>query len=134
MKTGQLLDGIQDLSFGDAFKTVMNAYGFNNSKLAKVSAIPSETISRYRNGRTRPTKSTLVQLCFEMNLAPDVSFALLEKAGICIHTTYNDDIVYSVLLEQSATLDVYDANIMIEEANARKSFDDKDIKPFKVIL
>lgn len=134
MKTSQLLDVIQDLTFGDAFKTVMVSYGYNNSKLAKVSAIPGETISRYRNGRTRPAKPTLVQLCFEMNLPSDVSFVLLEKAGICIHTAYNDDIVYSLLLEQCSTLDVYDANSIIEEANAQKKFDDKLIKPFKEIL
>ena len=41
--------------------------------------------------------------------------------------------VYTLLLEYSSTLDIYDTNIMMEEATTGKGFDDRDIKPFRVI-
>lgn len=55
------------------------------------------------------------------------------KGTSSIHTAYNDDMVYTLLLEYSSTLDIYDADIMMEEATAEKGFDDRDIKSFRVI-
>lgn len=127
-----IIDDLQGLSFYDAFKHIMRAYGFSCKKLADTSLISEETISRYRNGRAKPSKATLVQLCFGMKLPYEVSDELLKKGGIYIHTSFNDDVVYSVLLEQSRVLSIYDANEIIIDANKHKCFDEKEIPLFKV--
>lgn len=69
-------------TFADALKGIINYYGFeSNSKVADLVGLTEGTIRNYLNGTTTPSLKCVIAICGGLRLPPDVSFALVEKAG-----------------------------------------------------
>lgn len=69
-------------TFAAALKGIINYYGFeSNSKVAELVGLTEGTIRNYLNGTTTPSLKCVIAICGGLRLPPDVSFALVEKAG-----------------------------------------------------
>ena len=69
-------------TFADALKGIINYYGFeSNTKVADLVGLTEGTIRNYLNGTTTPSLKCVIAICGGLRLPPDVSFALVEKAG-----------------------------------------------------
>lgn len=69
-------------TFADALKGIINYYGFeSNTKVADLVGLTEGTIRNYLNGTTTPSLKSVIAICGGLRLPPDVSFALVEKAG-----------------------------------------------------
>lgn len=120
---------IMGMPFSEAFVKVMSTYMITVEKLEKQSLISSKTIVRYRNGHTKYTKTTVVQLCFGLQCHISTSQILLFKAGYVLGNSY-EDVVYSLILENAKALDIYTANDLIIDVNSTLTFREDMITPF----
>lgn len=120
---------IMGMSFSEAIVEVMRVNNIKVEQLEKQSLISSKTIVRYRNGHTKYTKITVVQLCFGLQCHISTSQILLFKAGYVLGNSY-EDVVYSLILENAKALDIYTANELIASVNNTLTFREDMITPF----
>ena len=74
----KLMDG----TFADVFSKIIEYKGYvSNTSVANLIRVSEGTIRNYLNGSSHPNLKTVVAICGGLCLPPDVSYALIAKAG-----------------------------------------------------
>lgn len=93
--------------FHEDFSDVIKELGYlksdgtpNYYQISKLTSITDKTIKSYVSGETKPSKEKLLAICGGLRIHPKIAYLLLERAGIIITKSYNeDDMIYCNLID-----------------------------------
>lgn len=132
LKRISYLEGaIHSLSFSKSLELVFKEYKLNIETVSKAAFIDKRDLYRYLGENVIPRKSNLVKLLLAMKIPYRVSLSLLYAAGLTLNSS-NQDVFFSVLLENPNCISILDANDMVAEYNASEMYERDYIKPFKL--
>lgn len=103
-------------SFGQSLYDVLQTFEIKVELIEKSSGIDRRNIYRYMNEGVIPSKRSLIQLLIGMKVPYQVSIMLLRSAGYTLNSSWADT-VYAAILENPNSLDIFEANTMIDEIN-----------------
>lgn len=95
-------------SLSKSLITLMKWIRISETSLANKSGISEKTIQRIRTGkRPNPTILKMVALCIGLELPYDVCLALIDKAGLCLKSNTQENMLYKFFLKDGCSLDIY---------------------------
>jgi len=93
--------------FHEDFNEVIKELGYlkadgtpNSYQISKQTKITDKTIKSYLIGETKPSKEILLAICAGLRIHSKIAYILLEKAGISIRNSFNEnDAIYCNLID-----------------------------------
>ena len=99
------------MSFADTLVMIMNRKKMTRSKLAAMSTLSENTISRMRSSDDYcPTKQMVLAVCVALELSPVEAISLFEKAGLSLKLTNAQDVAYYYILCNCGGYSIDDIN------------------------
>ena len=99
------------MSFADTLVVIMEKKKITRSKLAAMSTLSENTISRMRSSDDYcPTKQMVLAVCVALELSPVEAISLFEKAGLSLKLTNAQDVAYRYILYNCGGYSIDDIN------------------------
>ena len=111
-------------SFAQTLTYHIKQSGLTNESLEALTGITVRSLSRYRNGKSRPSLQDLTLICLALHLEPDYSEDLVFQAGYTWRTGNEKDIACHILLREfyKYSLDSIDEHLRIANIKRTKSY------------
>ena len=103
-------------SFVGTLVKLMEEKGFSNYSLTEASLLSLSTIKRLKRDEGQVTPlATVLAVCVGMRLNYTEAKMLLDKKGLGINSNTPDGCAYNAILASCGTVDIYEANKILEE-------------------
>lgn len=93
----ELMDFVQatmSLSFSETLLRIIDDKGLTDVEVYKKALVDRRVFSRLRTlSSYQPSRATAIRFCFALGLSDAQAITLLEKAGFCLSTTKQNDLV-----------------------------------------
>ena len=87
------------MSFAETLVMIMKRKKVTRGKLAELSMLSENTISRMRSSDDySPTKQMVLAVCVALELSPTEAISLFDKAGLSLKLTNAQDVAYHYIL------------------------------------
>ena len=95
------IKGIYKESFHNHLQKLINKKGLKNSEVYSVATISKQAFSKIINGKTKPTKETVLALAIGLKLSMDETIDFLKIAGYALSPISQTDLVVEYFIEHS---------------------------------